>query len=328
MGSRKFDALALLEFLQSFECDYLFLSGDIIDGWKLRKRWYWNEDCSRVLDELLRKGAAGTKIIYLPGNHDDEMRKARRYPLRQMARKFNFKIRDRVIHTMADGRQFLVMHGDQFDRKLLGENVSRWFDHIYNIFSRIPRRETKLDKKKFSLAKTLNKHGKLALMLLNNFEYAVYTQAQARDVDGLICGHTHVPAAKNLQGICYYNSGSWVGHHHTAVVESDEGVLSLIDCPSSAEEPLLFDHFTPESQHVVQALKILPAADIYRPVSEKVIEAFQVIWPEGSDRMREQVSGPPHLTGALKIIRGLYDIGQRYVQAIHGFIQNNLTRQA
>lgn len=280
MGSRRFDALALLDFLQSFECDYLFLSGDIIDGWTLKKRWHWGEDCNRILDELLRKGASGTKIIYLPGNHDDEMRRTRKYPFRQMAKKFNFKIRDRVIHTMADGRQFLVMHGDQFDRKILGEHVSQWFEGVSRVVRRLSGKDALAGVKSFSLAETLRKHSKVALMLLNNFEHAVYAQAQARDVDGLICGHTHVPVEKNLQGVAYYNSGSWVGSHHTAVVEDDDGVLSLIDCPSSTEEPALFDYFVPEAAHAVRGFKLLPTAEAYRPVSEKIVLALQALWPE------------------------------------------------
>lgn len=281
MGSKRFDAPALLDFLQSFECEYLFLSGDIIDGWKLAKRWYWNEDCNRILDELLRKGANGTKIIYLPGNHDNEMRQMQHYPFRQMARKFNFKIRDRVIHTMADGRQFLIMHGDQFDSKILGENISRWFDHLYNLINRQPPRKLTINQKKFSLAKTLKKHSKIALMLLNNFEHAVYKLAQARDVDGLICGHTHVPAQKNLKGISYYNSGSWVGHQHTAIVENQAGELGLIDCPSSDDSPTLFDHFTFDTHALgTNMLKILPTANSYRPATEKIVAAIQALWPE------------------------------------------------
>ena len=113
MGAKAFDAPALLDFLRSTESDYLYLVGDIIDGWKLNKRWYWTEDCSRVLDELARKASEGTKLIYVPGNHDETIRIVSKIKKHRFARKLNIRIHNRIIHHTADNKRILILHGDQ-----------------------------------------------------------------------------------------------------------------------------------------------------------------------------------------------------------------------
>ena len=248
MGAKTFDAAALVNFLNKIECKYLFLAGDIIDGWKLNKRWFWTRDCTRVIDALVTKRNQGTKIIYLTGNHDDEVRNFTTLSRNEIARRIGIKIKERVIHTMADGRKFVVLHGDQFDRKVLRGPLSKWGDGLYDWFTHTlgldqkrPQVLIKGKFKPFSLAKSLSKHGQWALYLLNNFENAVYKLTQKYSADGLICGHTHIPVIKNIKGIVYANCGSWLDSGHTALVETDEGDLHLIDWPNSHSAPTLYN---------------------------------------------------------------------------------------
>jgi UDP-2,3-diacylglucosamine pyrophosphatase LpxH len=134
MGAKSFDAAAVVRFLASMECDHLFLVGDIIDGWKLKKRWYWTPACQSVLDELMKKRASGTDITYLHGNHDDELRYLMPAARHHFKHRFGIKIQEKAMHTLKDGRQFLVLHGDQFDRKILRGPISKWSDRIYDGF--------------------------------------------------------------------------------------------------------------------------------------------------------------------------------------------------
>ncbi len=287
MGAKAFDAAALVDFLQSFECNHLFLVGDIIDGWKLKKRWYWTESCNRVLDELIRKSMNGTKIIYLPGNHDEEVRHIMPLLRNRFARKLRIKIREKTVHTMADGRKFLVLHGDQFDRKILRGPLSRLSDRLYERLldmiggHNAPKIRIKDQIKPFSLAKTLSRHGTWALHLLNNFENAVVSMVRAQGADGLICGHTHIPVIKNLGGITYANSGAWLRYGHTALVEHDCGRLELLDCAASNNHPMLFD---PVVQDTPQHYKIVPDSSHYRPVTLMLVRKIRKTWPKKQAR--------------------------------------------
>lgn len=282
MGSRSFDALALLDFLKSIECDYLFLIGDIIDGWKLNKRWFWSDDCNAIFDEISRKSSEhGTKIIYLPGNHDEEIRSLTPFSRNLFSRKLNIKIKNKVIHTMANGCQFLVLHGDQFDRKILRGALPKWTDLIYEKTTKFINACRKSDlqqtqEKRFSLAKTLKKQGKMALYIMNNFENAIYNATQKQEVDGLICGHTHIPTIKTIKDITYANAGSWVGQTHTALVEHHDGHLELIEQPNSYCTQIHMDTLTPMN---AISWKIVPDASAYRPKTEVIVQKIQELWP-------------------------------------------------
>ncbi|MDB2682914.1 UDP-2,3-diacylglucosamine diphosphatase [Alphaproteobacteria bacterium] len=284
MGAKSFDAAALLDFLKSIECDYMYLAGDIIDGWKLNKRWHWTEDCNAIIDELIRKADNGTKIIYLPGNHDDEIRRILPFSRGRFAKKLGIKIKDKAIHTLADGRQFLVLHGDQFDRKILRGPLPKWSDRTYHFMAgliekiipqTLPTIKVKGEKKPFSLAKALKNHGKLALYLLNNFENAAYKIVQEKEVDGLICGHTHIPTIKTLKDITYANAGSWVSAAHTALVEKPDGTLKLLDWPNSYNSQT---HIQPSLKHPNIQYKIIAVSMQYRPTTEMITKRIQEIW--------------------------------------------------
>ena len=283
MGAKSFDAKALLAFLKSMHCDYLFLVGDIIDGWKLHKRWHWPEEYNRIFDELARKVHKGTKIIYLAGNHDDEMRALS--PLRQMkfTKKYHVKIKDKVIHTMADGRRFLVLHGDQFDRKILRGPLSKWSDHLYDLMMdlingyRLPHINIDGQMKPFSLAKFLTRHGQKALIMLNNFENAAHKMAKRLHVDGVICGHTHIPVIKPLRDITYANAGSWLRSGHTALIEHDNGQLALLDWPATYEA---FEQrsFNPLFQDQTQHVRMVADASRFRPVTQRIVSHIEEVW--------------------------------------------------
>lgn len=283
IGAKSFDAAALVHFLQNIECETLYLVGDIIDGWKLNKRWYWTEECSRVLDELVAKASKGTRIIYLPGNHDEDVRKIMPYRRKRFARRMGIEIRDKVLHTTADGKRFLVLHGDQFDRKIIRGRLSIWSDRFYDRLMEwignysSPQIVVKGKIKRFSLAKSLSKHGQWALHLLNNFEAAVYRMAARRGVDGLICGHTHIPVIKPINDILYANAGSWLRSGHTALVEHSCGDLQLIDWPASYESQ---QNLNPAFEHINKNYKLRPDLTAQRRITLSIIQSIRRVWPE------------------------------------------------
>lgn len=297
IGAKAFDSAALLKFLRNNESDYLFLVGDIIDGWKLNKRWYWHNDYTLIIDELIRKKENGTKIIYLPGNHDDEIRKILS-PLKiQMARQLGIKIKDQVIHKTADNKRFLVLHGDQFDRKILRGPLSKWSDELYDLliewvgYNKKPEIVVKGKLKPFSLAKALQKSGKWTLKLLNNFEASVYKMTKSKNLDGLICGHTHIPVIKQIKDVIYANSGDWMRSGHTALIEEHNGKLKLIDCPSSyhddrVSQGLLLEENLNITMHA-------PSRQ-YRKQTLQVIYYIKKIWPQTSSNAKNKTIEPAY----------------------------------
>jgi UDP-2,3-diacylglucosamine pyrophosphatase LpxH len=275
IGAKNFDASALLDFLKSTESDYLYLVGDIIDGWKLHKRWYWNETINQVFDELFRKAHEGTKIIYITGNHDESVRKFNLIKRLRYARRIGIQIKNRIVHRALDGREFLILHGDQFDRALLRGPLSRLSDRIYDAVSEAIQKRKPLkikidgELKRFSMAKFLAYHGQMALNILNNFETALAHEARRSDVDGIICGHTHIPALKKIRGITYANCGSWLTGKPTAVVEKENGQIDLMD-------------WKPLSNIVMPAV---PSP--YRPMTKQLVQSIRKAWPSPHDATRK-----------------------------------------
>lgn len=246
IGAKNFDSAAALRFLRSIECDMIYLAGDIIDGWKLKKRWHWDDNCTLIIDELLHKHDQGTKIIYIPGNHDEDIRPLLPFLKIKLHKLHNFVMTDQTVHKTAKGKKFLVLHGDQFDHKILRGAISRWSDFFYDwfleTFGRYDRPTIRVngEEKRFSLAKFLKKPGQKALTVLNNFETLVQKAVHRHHCDGLICGHTHIPALKTIKDVMYANPGDWIRTGHTAIVENDCGTLELLDWPCSQIEPELF----------------------------------------------------------------------------------------
>lgn len=283
IGAKTFNAPALLDFLRKTESQMIYLVGDIFDGWKLCKRWHWTEETSQIFDELFRKAHQGTKIIYIMGNHDEAVRGVSLLTRLRYARKLGIQIKNRVIHKTADGRDFLILHGDQFDRAILRGRVSQWSDRIYDfIMDRISGRRGPVitiegREKRFSLAKFLSYHGQVALNILNNYETALAREARRSDVHGIICGHTHIPAHKRIGAILYANCGAWLKGGRSAVVETMEGNISLLEWPDAAQA-------TPAPRLPFYDGDMLPvdiraAAYRYRPFTERLKAAVRRTWP-------------------------------------------------
>ncbi len=216
----------LLDFLRSTTCDYLFLVGDIIDVWQMRKRPYWPQQHNDVIRTILGKAKHGTRLIYIPGNHDEVIRDFAGMVLG------NLEIHSEYVHTTADGRRLLVMHGDEFDGvvrssralALIGSSLYEVLLEINGIVNAVRRR---LGFSYWSLAAVLKHKVKQAVSYISNFEVAVAHAAARRDVSGVVCGHIHRAEIRQVNGILYCNCGDWV-ESCTALFEQPDGSLGLL----------------------------------------------------------------------------------------------------
>ena len=227
LGTPGCQADYLLDFLRHSESDHLYLVGDIIDGWQLKRGWYWTQAHNDVVQKILRKARKGTKVLYIAGNHDEVMRQF-------LGLAFGgIEICDEAVHTLADGRQFLVVHGDLYDAvvqqakwlALLGDqlytvilDLNRWFNHI----------RAKLGLGYWSLSQYLKHKAKNAVNFMTAFENAVVREARNRGFDGVVCGHIHKPQIKTIDGVVYCNDGDWV-ESLSALVETFEGELKIVE---------------------------------------------------------------------------------------------------
>ncbi len=216
----------LLQFLRSTQCEYLYLVGDIIDLWYMKKRLFWPQAHNNVIRAILGKAKRGTQVIYVPGNHDELFRD---YDGMVFG---NVLIKNEVIHITADGRRLLVMHGDQFDAvvrsskflALLGSKLYDWLLRANRLVDLVRR---KLGFSHWSLAAFMKHKVKNAVQYISSFEAALAYEASRRRVDGLICGHIHRAEITCLNGVLYCNSGDWV-ESCTALVERDDGSMELL----------------------------------------------------------------------------------------------------
>jgi UDP-2,3-diacylglucosamine pyrophosphatase LpxH len=226
LGTRGCQAEMLLDFLRGMECERLYLVGDIVDGWKMKGGWWWPQTHNDVVQKILRMARKGATVTYVPGNHDDRVRDF-------CGVHFGGVIVARdVIHETADGRRFLVLHGDEFDgvvqhakwlafvgdwgyRAVLGLNT--WFNHA----------RARLGLGYWSLSAYLKVKVKNALQFIQNFEEAVAAEARRRGVDGVICGHIHKAEMRDIDGVAYVNDGDWV-ESCTALVEHFDGRLEIL----------------------------------------------------------------------------------------------------
>lgn len=235
LGTRGCQALRLLDFLRHVETDKLYLVGDIIDFWRLRSRHYWPQEHNDVIQKLLRKARRGTRVILVPGNHDDFLRDF-------LGMEFGkIEIRADALHETADGRRLLVIHGDQFDSVVarapwlahLGTRalaVSQVINQGYNWVRR------RLGLPYWSLSGYLKHKVKHRARFIATFDAALLREANARGVDGVVCGHLHAPAVRQLDGVTYYNDGDWVDNC-TALVEHADGRMELLRWPEPSAEP-------------------------------------------------------------------------------------------
>jgi len=226
LGTRGCSADALLDFLKFTDSEYLYLVGDIIDGWRLRKSWYWAQSHNDVIQKVLRKARKGTKVIYIPGNHDEVLRDYVDLHFGGIA------VVDDAIHVTADGKRLLVVHGDAYDGVV---RHARWLamlgDWAYNLMLGInfwfnfARR--RLGYPYWSLSAWLKGKVKNAVEYVSRFETAVSEAAAKRGVDGVVCGHIHKAEIRPMGGVLYCNDGDWV-ESCTALVEHFDGRLEIL----------------------------------------------------------------------------------------------------
>jgi UDP-2,3-diacylglucosamine pyrophosphatase LpxH len=227
LGTRGCQAELLLDFIRHVECDTLYLVGDIIDGWKLRSGWYWPQAHNDVVQKILRLARKGVKVIYVPGNHDEVVRDFCGVHFGGV-----LVARD-TIHETADGRRFLVTHGDEFDGVVqharwlafVGDYAYRTALFLNTLFNRVRRR---LGFGYWSLSAFLKTRVKNALQFIENFEAAVAEEARRRGVDGVICGHIHKAEMRDIDGVVYINDGDWV-ESCTALAEHMDGTLEILE---------------------------------------------------------------------------------------------------
>jgi len=226
LGTRGCKAEFLLDFLKYTRSEKLYLVGDIVDGWRLKRSWYWPQTHNDVLQKLLRKARKGTKVIYVPGNHDEA---ARQFAGLQFG---GIDVMPECIHETADGKRYLVTHGDDFDvvvryakwLALLGDwayTLLLWINHHFNTVRRI------LGFPYWSLSAYLKHKVKNAVEYIGQFEDAVAGVARQRGLDGVVCGHIHNAKMRIIDGILYCNDGDWV-ESCTALVENLDGRLELV----------------------------------------------------------------------------------------------------
>jgi len=229
LGTRGSRAEFLADFLRRVRCDKLYLVGDIVDGWRLRKSWYWDAFHDEVLRLILKAARNGTEVVYIPGNHDEMFRAW----LPMGLEIGGIKLREDAVHETADGRRFLVMHGDAFDSVVrYARFLAILGDHAYtaslavNRWVNLVRRRMGLPYR--SLSAWLKRQVKGAVMAIDRFETALAAEALRRGVDGVVCGHIHHAEMREIGGVLYVNDGDWV-ESCTALVEHEDGRLELID---------------------------------------------------------------------------------------------------
>lgn len=226
LGTRGCKAEFLLDFLRHHEADYLYLVGDIVDGWSLKRSWFWQQAHNDALQKLLRKARKGTRVIYIPGNHDEF---ARDYADVDFG---GIEVRSSAIHVTADDRKLLVLHGDEFDGvvkfarwiAILGDmsyQFMLWVNHWFNHFRR------RFGYPYWSLSAYLKGRVKNAVQFIADFEQAVAEAARERGVDGVVCGHIHKAEIRDIDGILYCNDGDWV-ESCSALVEEADGSLHIV----------------------------------------------------------------------------------------------------
>jgi UDP-2,3-diacylglucosamine pyrophosphatase LpxH len=226
LGTRGCKADFLLDFLRHNESEYLYLVGDIIDGWRLKKSFYWAQSHNDVIQKVLRKARKGTKVYYIPGNHDELLRD---YTDLQMG---GVQLVSEAIHLTADGRRLLVVHGDAFDGivryarwlALLGDWAYDSALRVNTLFNWCRRR---LGYPYWSLSAYLKNKVKNAVQFVSDFADAIAAEAHRREVDGIVCGHIHQADLRMINGILYANDGDWV-ESCTALVEHLDGRLEIV----------------------------------------------------------------------------------------------------
>jgi UDP-2,3-diacylglucosamine pyrophosphatase LpxH len=226
LGTRGCQADMLLDFLRCYDAEQIYLVGDIVDGWRMRRNWHWPQTHNDVAQKLLRKARKGARVVYMPGNHDEFLRD-------YIGTHFGgIEVKNTDIHTTADGRRLLVIHGDQFDVVV---RHARWLAHFgdwayvaalgLNTYVNMLRRRFGFSY--WSLSAWAKLRVKNAVNFIGAFEEALARAARENQVDGVVCGHIHYAAMHGDFGTAYYNCGDWV-ESCTALVEDHDGRFEIV----------------------------------------------------------------------------------------------------
>lgn len=225
----------LLDFLRNHRAESIYLVGDIIDGWQLRKDWYWNQTQHEVVKLLFERAQTGTRVVFIPGNHDE------------FARDFFgatfgcIEVQSEAIHTTLTGKRYLVTHGDQFDGivqhakwlAFLGDNLYCLLLRLNHWLNRVRHR---LGLRYWSLSQYLKHKVKNAVSFISDFEHALADEARRRGFDGVVCGHIHRAEMRRIGQLEYVNCGDWV-ESLTAVLEDHHGKMTLVSWEEIKGEP-------------------------------------------------------------------------------------------
>jgi UDP-2,3-diacylglucosamine pyrophosphatase LpxH len=236
LGTPGCQANYLLDFLKSHESETLYLVGDILDGWHLKKGWYWPQTHNDVVQKILRKGRKGTRVVYIPGNHDESVRQFIGLTFGEI------EVLEDVIHTTAAGKRLWITHGDLFDGVM---QHARWLayvgDSAYTLILKLNRWfnaiRVRMGLPYWSLSQYLKHQVKNAVNFISAFEHVMTEEARRRDCDGVVCGHIHKAEIRDINGMLYANDGDWV-ESLTALVEDFDGDLRIIHWNRRIEAPL------------------------------------------------------------------------------------------
>jgi len=236
LGTKGCNAELLIDFLDSVDSETMYLVGDIIDGWRLKKKFYWPASHNDIVWRILKRAKRGTRIVYIPGNHDE------------MFRQFtglNFggvEIRRAAFHYTADGRRLMVLHGDEFDGVMLAH---RWLafvgDALYHLSMALSHRvnavRRRLGLPYWSLSKMAKHKVKNAVEFISRYEEIVTRAAAQRGVDGVVCGHIHTAEFRLFDSVEYWNDGDWV-EGCNALVEHFDGRMEILHWPDEMAKRL------------------------------------------------------------------------------------------
>jgi UDP-2,3-diacylglucosamine pyrophosphatase LpxH len=234
LGTRGCKAELLADFLTHNDCRTLYLVGDIIDGWRLKQSWFWSASQTAVLNLILKKAQEGTRVIYVPGNHDEVFRDYCGLILAGV------ELKRETVHETADGRSLLVTHGDQLDAII---RCARWLaligDYAYD-FALMLNDGLNAVRRRFglpywSLSAYLKRKMKKATAFISSFEQVLVREASMRGLDGVIAGHIHHAQTKLMAGVLYCNTGDWV-ESCTALIEDAHGRLEIMRWTRFADE--------------------------------------------------------------------------------------------
>lgn len=239
LGTRGCRARMLVEFLEKHDADTLYLVGDIVDGWRLKRGWHWPEDHNAVIQAILDKARSGTRVIFVPGNHDEVFRDYIGLHLG------GIDVKQIDTFVSATGRRYLVTHGDEFDAVIAN---ARWLAYLGDrayatliwLNPHINRIRRLWSHRYWSLSKWTKQQVKQAVNFIGQYEQVLSESARLQGYDGVICGHIHHAEIRHIGDIHYVNTGDWV-ESCTAVIEDHAGTLRLVDWEARKNRALMLE---------------------------------------------------------------------------------------